>query len=208
MTDHTVPLAPQDPLLEAVYYPQIVPSGARALALLALTFDRLHFPGVYIPSRIESPDEARAEIARLKSIPIRDREDLMTLTAAQYSLEGHHLAGFTVFSGKQGHMGLLEPGADELMMVLEEMIYGPPPPNFIPAQPLGFSKHLKGTSSAINGPGWVGATGSGSARRPLDSHSITSRSYSARLVSDPWGPRYRSFPDSVTTACPLGRCRR
>ncbi len=52
-------------------------------------------------------------------------------------------------------VGVLEPQAKELMMVLEEMIYGPPPPNFLPTPSLGFSKGLQGSSSAVNGPGWV-----------------------------------------------------
>jgi len=35
--------------LEAVYYPHVIPSGVESLTLMGLVFDRIHFPGVYIP---------------------------------------------------------------------------------------------------------------------------------------------------------------
>jgi len=68
------------------------------------------------------------------------------------------LKDICIFTGKPGHAGVLEDGAKELVMVIEEMIYGPPPPNYTLCPFLGFAKGLPGESSAensVNGPSWI-----------------------------------------------------
>jgi len=41
-------------------------------------------------------------------------------------------------------------------MLLEELIFGPPPPGFTPTPPMGFAKGLPGEKEAgVNGPSWI-----------------------------------------------------
>src|SRR5882672_8513199 len=51
--------------LEAVYYPHAVPPNRATLTLLALVYDKVHFPGVLIPRDGLSGAEIDAEIARV-----------------------------------------------------------------------------------------------------------------------------------------------
>lgn len=49
-------------LFEAVYYPNPVPDSLASLTILALVFDRLYFPGVYIPEAGVDLAATRSEI--------------------------------------------------------------------------------------------------------------------------------------------------
>ena len=128
---------------DAVYYPQQVPKPA-SLSLLAFVFDRLYFPGVYLPT-VEFDEEAvRREIQRILSLRANlTVDDVQMLNCMEFACHLKHLRDFCIFTGSEGQMGGLEEGAGELMMVIEEMIFGPPPPGFIPTPSLGFCKGLE-----------------------------------------------------------------
>jgi hypothetical protein len=50
----------------------------------------------------------------------------------------------------------LEPGAEKLMLELEQLYFGPPPSNFHPTPVYGFAKGLPGAKEAgVNGPSWL-----------------------------------------------------
>ncbi len=144
--------------LDVVYYTAPTPSSWQALATLALVFDRIHFPGVYMG--MEGVDEAETlrEIQRIRSVlPGRMRmEDLQLLNCMLFASQHKHLREFCVFPGKFGVCGTLEPGAEKLMMELEQLYFGPPPPGFHPTPSSGFAKGLPGAEEAgINGPSWL-----------------------------------------------------
>jgi hypothetical protein len=144
-------------LFEAVFYGEPVPSSLKSLTLMALVFDKIHFPGVYIP--LEGVDEARtlAEIERIRSLPRRrEVENAQLLNCMVYAVHGRYLRDFCVFTGKPGYPGILEPGAEELTKEFEEVIFGPPPEGFFPSYSLGFAKGLPGDEqAAVNGPSWL-----------------------------------------------------
>lgn len=65
-----------------------------------------------------------------------------------FALHYKFLREFCVFTGKFGQCGTLEEGANEITMLLEKIIFGPPPPNFTPTPPMGFAKGLPGDKEA------------------------------------------------------------
>lgn len=128
-----------DDSFDAVYYSSPVPTSRSTLAVIALVFDRVHFPGVYIPQKVDL-DATRAFLDRLKEDKTPQRavraEVLNCLICAVHR---PHLEDFCVFGGEQGHAGILEPGTNQLVKVFEEAIYGPPAPNFFPMYDMGFN---------------------------------------------------------------------
>lgn len=146
-----------DETFDAVYYSSPVPSSFEALTLLAFVFDRIVFPGVYIPSAGIDEVETKKEIERIKSLGApRGIEDIQLINCMIFALHNKHLKDFCIFTGKFGYMGILEDGAKKMTMILEELVFGPPPPDFIPTPPMGFAKGLPGDrEAAVNGPSWL-----------------------------------------------------
>jgi hypothetical protein len=145
-------------LFEAVFYSEPVPSSLKTLTLMGLIFDRVHFPGVYIPTDGIDEDAVTREIERLTNLPTRhDRiGSAQMINCMVYALGARHLQKFCVFTGRPGYPGLLEPGAEDLLKEFEQLIYGPPPPGFSPTYRLGFAKGLPGDDeAAVNGPSWL-----------------------------------------------------
>jgi hypothetical protein len=143
-------------LFEAVYYPGPVPDSLSSLTILALVFDRLYFPGVYIPEGGVDLTATRQEIDRIKNLGRREPDDVIMLNAMEWAIRAAPLRDFLMFTGKCGYMGVLEKGAEELAKELEVLIFGPPPPNFIPLITSGVSKSLPGERTAsVNFPSWL-----------------------------------------------------
>lgn len=141
---------------EAVYYSQPVPSSLETLTVLSFIFDKIYFPGVYMPKSGIDEVEARKEIERIRSLGVRDIEDAQLINCMVFALHNKYLKDFCVFTGEFGWCGILEEGTKELTMLLEELIFGPPPPGFTPTPPMGFAKGLPGEKEAgVNGPSWI-----------------------------------------------------
>jgi hypothetical protein len=143
-------------LFNAVYYAAPVPSSWHSLTQLSLIFDKIYFPGVYIPEAGIDRKETEKEINRIKNLGENGIETVQMLNCMVYALWAKNLKNFCVFTGKHGCAGTLENGANELANSIEEAIFGPPPPNFIPTFPSGFVKGLPGEKEAsVNGPSWI-----------------------------------------------------
>jgi hypothetical protein len=145
-----------DQPFEAVFYSEPVPSSMRTLAILALVFDRVHFPGVYIAERVDAEATA-AELDRIAQLERSRRVgNAQMLNCMIYAMQREHVAEFCVFNGKYGYPGVLEDGTEDLVKEFEQAIYGPPPEGFFPDYPLGFAKGLPGPEEAgVNGPSWL-----------------------------------------------------
>ena len=144
--------------LDVVYYSQPVPSSWQTLATLALVFDRVHFPGVYMGTESLDEGETALAVERLR-FALSERmtvENAQLLNCMLVALHHKWLKDFCVFPGSFGGCGTLEPGANDLMMKLEEIYFGPPPPGFHPTPSSGFAMGLPGAREAgINGPSWL-----------------------------------------------------
>jgi hypothetical protein len=144
-----------DNSFDVVYYTQPVPPF-ETLTFLSLIFDKVIFPGVHIPFEGVDEKETVKEIDRLKKLGIDSQDDVHIINCMVYALHGKYLKEFCLFTGEFGYAGILEDGANKLTMQLEEMVYGPPPPNFHPVPPMGFAKGLPGNDKlSVNSPSWI-----------------------------------------------------
>jgi hypothetical protein len=135
---------------DAVYYSQQVPSSAEALTILGLVFDRLIFPGVYLPTSPFDEEALKKEIDRITSLKMRmSIDDLQMLNCMVFALHVKYVRDFCIFTGDPGMMGHVEREAAPLMMSLEELVFGPPPPGFIPTPSLGFCKDFHFSDNVI-----------------------------------------------------------
>src|SRR3984893_2190722 len=57
--------------LECVYYPGPIPFDGAALTALCLVFDKIHFPGVYLPKGDYDKALLQEEISRLEALKPR-----------------------------------------------------------------------------------------------------------------------------------------
>ena len=72
---------------DAVYYSQQVPRSAEALTILGLVFDRLIFPGVYLPTSPFDEGALKKEIERITSLKMRmSVDDVQMLNCMAFSL--------------------------------------------------------------------------------------------------------------------------
>lgn len=147
-----------DETLDVVYYTAPTPTSWQSLATLGLVFDRIHFPGVYVgTSRIDEAGTLH-EIARIRSGASgrMDEDGRQMLNLMVVATQHKYLGEFCIFPGAFGVCGTLEPGAEKLMMELESLYFGPPPPGFMPTPSAGFAKGLPGAEDAgINAPSWL-----------------------------------------------------
>lgn len=150
--------------LNCVYYSQSYPRSFQMLTFLSLIFDKIYFPGIWVPPKDVDAKAIDEEIKRITTYYREERKSridnntLQFLGLMRFAKHAKILKDICIFTGKPGHAGVLENGTNKLMMVIEEMIYGPPPPNFSPMVSSGFAKGLPGESSAensVNGPGWI-----------------------------------------------------
>ncbi len=141
---------------EVVYYSFPVPTNALTVSLLGILFDKVYLPGVYLPTKTDK----KAIAERFKFLVERyDPQDSMS---AQREMLGtllfvhnyyRELRGIFIPTGKTGYMGILEEETQPVVMQLEELIYGPPPPNFTPTPNMGFNQPAG--DDQINAPSWL-----------------------------------------------------
>lgn len=149
---------PELDFLEVVYYSAPAPNSLAALTALSFVFDRIHFPGVYVPPPgVIDIEETRKERERIMQKGLRDA-DTQQLIGALWTAENiEYLAEFCKFTGKPGFDNT-DDGTHPLALCLEELIFGPRDPNIIPIQQGNFVKGLPGgedrVRSQISLPFW------------------------------------------------------
>lgn len=137
---------------DIVYYPRQFPD-LHTLSFLALLFDKIHLPGVYINIDGLTEKVIIEHINELKT-NITDSDSLLFCRAAIFSSYCLHLKDLFVFNGKPGQMGTLENGANELAKAIEELYFGPPKEGFFPILKTGYNLPLPGNrNSCIDAPG-------------------------------------------------------
>jgi hypothetical protein len=140
--------------LDVVYYPMQVPGSHAALTVLALAFDRIHFPGVYLPKVGFDEDATRAELQRLMKIGARRQEHLELMNIMAFALERRYVDDFCVFADSPDVRIGSQERVHEIATAIEEAIYGPPREGFIPAWAGGFLKKLP-DGEFVSAPGWL-----------------------------------------------------
>lgn len=85
---------------DAIYYPQQVPASAESLTILALVFDHIVFPGVFLPTSEFDEEALRREIERIRSLPMKlTIEDEQMLNCMRFSLDVKYVRDFCIFTG-------------------------------------------------------------------------------------------------------------
>jgi hypothetical protein len=140
---------------EAIYYSGPAPSSMSALGVLGLVFDRVIFPGVYLPFDGVDVEATRKELQRIKGLGIQQPDDLHLVNLMTCAVNAEYLEEFCVFTGDPDSG--MKDGAEPLTHALEELYFGPPPLNFYPTITLQFSKSLPGdeTKAYIFSPSWL-----------------------------------------------------
>jgi hypothetical protein len=129
---------------EAVYYSGPVPNTLEALTALSFVFDRIHFPGVYIPPKgTIDVEETRRERLRLMQLG-RNDIGLGHLIGALWTAENiEYLSDFCSFGGRSGFENV-DPDAHSVALALEDTIFGPPQEGTIRAKQGNSVKGLPG----------------------------------------------------------------
>jgi len=146
---------------DAVYYAQQVPASAEVLTFLSFLFDRVYFPGVYMPDVQLDEMALTREIERIQRLRLsRTIEDYQMLQCMSFANHVKHIRDFCIFTGLPGTAGMLEQGAQDLTMQLEQLVFGPPGPDFFPTPSLGFNRGLPGATkhdfrAQVNAPSWL-----------------------------------------------------
>lgn len=145
--------------LEVVYYSGQVPSSYEALTLLGFVFDRIHFPGVYMPPPDRLDYEGlEKEIQRIQALHLNDGDTVQLLNCLIYAKDIKYLRDFCLFGGKPAAGdSSVDEMTPKVALALEQMIFGPFPENFIPIIQGNFIKGLPGDDALevqLNFPRW------------------------------------------------------
>ena len=142
--------------LQVVYYSFPFVSRPYTATALAILFESVVLPGVYFPEGTldrHDLEEQLSEIEARRAVgPPDAMDDLMSL-GVRFVRDFQDLDGVFVGTGKRGHMGVLEPGAEDLTKSFEEAVYGPPPEGFTPAPVMG--SNFPVLDNQINAPSWL-----------------------------------------------------
>ena len=125
--------------LEAIYFSAPVPRSAHVLTMLGVVFDKVHFPGVYLPRGGYEPAELSQEIERLEGLNDNCSDTRLLIAALKTLQTLPDLETFCQFesdSSAAAHPAFAPSGAavDEIYNV----IHGPRPEGWWPT--------IKGTS--------------------------------------------------------------
>jgi hypothetical protein len=140
--------------LEAVYLSAPIPRNLAVLTVLGAVFDKVYFPGVYMPTSGFDQRAVDKEIARLEALN-DDRYDTQLLIGAMKLVRyATLLEGFCEFTADPDDVFLQkDPVPEELVKAVYESIHGPPRPGFIPMMSTCSAKGLDGGAETLIYPG-------------------------------------------------------
>ncbi|QND70752.1 hypothetical protein [Tardiphaga robiniae] len=140
--------------LEAVYLSAPIPRNAAVLTVLGAVFDKVYFPGVYLPKSGFDQKEVDREIVRLEALNDKRYETELLITAMKLVKHAKLLEGFCEFTASGDDPFLREdPVPQELANAVYESIHGPPRPGFIPMMSTSSAKGLGASQETLIYPG-------------------------------------------------------
>jgi hypothetical protein len=136
--------------LEAIYYSAPIPRNLAALTTLGLVFDKLHFPGVYLPKDGFSQADLDAEIKRIADLRATHRfRDDGLLSILSFVRHVNTLDGFCTFNSDfEGIFGNKNIPQD-LVHKIYNALHGPNPPGWHPMFDSAHSKELPGSRESV-----------------------------------------------------------
>ena len=142
--------------LEAVYYSAPIPRDLATLTVLGTVFDKVYFPGVYLPK--DGFDEAALdrEIERLEALPDArtDYDTALLIGVLKMAKFARTLDGFCVFTNTRDEPFRASNSIPTKMVAdISNAIHGPPPKGFIPTFSTNNHKGLPGGNEHVTYPG-------------------------------------------------------
>lgn len=116
--------------------------------MLGLVFDRVYFPGVYMPPPVFDEKGVADEIRRIASLDRADPSAIQLLQCMCFAMHFKYL-DFCIFPGKPGMIETFEPQVHEVVNQLEEMVFGPRPEGEIPIHTGPWVKGLAGDDRSV-----------------------------------------------------------
>lgn len=142
--------------LEAVHYASPIPRSLSTLTVLGAVFDKVYFPGVYLPK--DGFDEAALdqEIQRLQGLPDAGTsyETALLIDVLKMAKHARTLEGFCVFTNTRDDPFKASDAIPAKMVAdVVDVIHGPPPEGFIPTFSTNSHKGLPGGDEHVTYPG-------------------------------------------------------
>jgi hypothetical protein len=138
--------------LDAVYYSHPLPQNMAVLTVMGAVFDRVYFPGVYMPKGDYDEKELQREIDRLRALPRRDRDTADVIGMLAFVRHARTLDGFCVFTG-DGASAFPDPAPEQLEREVFYAICGPQRPGWQPILQSGHHKAIPGSDEHVSWPG-------------------------------------------------------
>jgi hypothetical protein len=139
--------------LDAIYYSAPIPRNMAVLTIMGAVFDKVYFPGVYMPKSGYDEGEVQKEIDRLNALatPGRNRAELVKML--EFVKHVKTLDGFCVFTG-DGDNAFLDhnklPG--QMARDLFFAIHGPQRPGWEPMLDTSHHKGIPGSDEHVTWP--------------------------------------------------------
>jgi hypothetical protein len=112
--------------LEAVYLSAPIPRNLAVLTAMGAIFDKVYFPGVYLPKEGFDVGELDKEIARLKTLP-QDYDTELLLGILSLTKHAKTLEGLCEFTGDPDDVFCTKSAPpQQLVQAIHDVIHGPP----------------------------------------------------------------------------------
>jgi hypothetical protein len=135
-----------------VYYPRPFMPDRSNLAMIALVFDKIHFPNVEVPQDRFDEVGTLAEMEKLRARGIKEERELYIHNMMVTAISRNQLGDLCEFHSTK-EAGLDEKDVLKRAWELETLYYGPPEENFFPSLQTGISYGVAGLERGFWIPG-------------------------------------------------------
>jgi hypothetical protein len=139
----------RDPLsLNGIYYSHPVPRDLAILTLMGFVFDKVYFPGAYLPIAGFDPSEVEKEIERLRQWE-GDYDTNQLIGVLRFLKHVPALQGFCEFQSSTSEIFGDPKFSPDVITKIYDAIHGPPREGWIPTISSGHSKGLPGSNESV-----------------------------------------------------------
>jgi hypothetical protein len=139
--------------LEAVYLSAPIPRNVAVLTAMGAIFDKVCFPGVYLPKEGFDVGELDKEIARLKALPSADYDTQLLIGILSLTKHAKTLEGLCEFTGDPDDIFCIKSAPpQQLVQAIHDAIHGPLRKGVTPIFESGSCKALPGGDETVNYP--------------------------------------------------------
>jgi hypothetical protein len=142
--------------LEAIYYSAQIPRNLEVLTVLGAVFDKIYFPGVYLPKGNFDQGELDKEIKRLEDLgpQYNDFDTQVLIGVLKLTKYASVLDGFCEFTAtRDDPFAFSDKIPHPMVRSVADVLHGPPPPDFTPFFETNHNKGLPGSNEFISYPG-------------------------------------------------------